>query len=239
MTAKHPPISWSQLKDSVSLIIGVQDAQNVKIDIEAFNSTSLLKISLTNLAKNELYSCDLKLFAPVEPALSSQEIKARGVYLTLMKKKSNEVWFWPRLTLDKVKNQNITIDWNTWKDEDDLEKSAAPNFSAGGGSSGMMMNDLDFLRGGGGDTGGLSLESEEIQKTLAALREEQIKLKKEELLSGKGTSKERRQMIEELQRDQMENELLKNVPKFGSAANQQPLQQHEDDDDEDELPPLV
>jgi hypothetical protein len=232
MTSKHPQITWAQLKDSVSLIIGVQDAQDVKIDIEAIGSTSLLKLSLSNLAKNEKYACELKLFAPVEPALSSQEVKARGVYLTLMKKKSNDVWFWPRLTLDKVKNPNIAIDWNNWKDEDELEKasSSAPQTFASGG------NDFSDLLGGG-DTGGLSLESEEIQNTLAALREEQMKLKKEELLAGKGTQKERRQMIEELQRDQMENELMKMVPKFGSAANQQPLQQNEDDDEE--LPPLV
>lgn len=295
---KHPPIAWSQLRDSISIIVGVQDATDVKIEViennnfntAASSSSSVeatvdkstsssssfnIKISLRDpkLPKNVLLACEHTLFGSIEPALSSEEIKPRGVYLSLVKKRNNnnnasEPWFWPRLMSSNAKNANIVIDWNSWKDEDDLEEMGSAGYlyrpnssvshnnknsdsntdgnsstsvirtpknnSGGGGGSFLNAENLAALGGGGvalseNYTGGLTLESDEVQKTLAALRLEQIKIKLEQ---------EEKQFL--LQQQQQKSKKQKAINDDTKVDDEKRLdKKDENDDDDDELPPLV
>jgi hypothetical protein len=257
--SRHPPITWAQSRDAVFVTVVVSDATDVNVAIEQAPGPSALRIALRDGA-GTAFACSLVLFAPVDAAVSAQDVKPRGVHLRLAKATTGgETWFWPRLLASSAKNANVAIDWAQWKDEDDLAAAGAPALGAVGPASGNLLDDPALFPTGpqalaSTDLGGVSLDSAEVQRTLAALRDEQLKLKRDEAavaravaVSGGGGSglsaKERRRRLEELEVEEASAALLKAAPAFGFAKQQQQQQQpattHDDDDGDDEPPPLV
>ena len=246
MTARHPLISWSQRRDTISLSVGVLDAVNVAINTTAApgaaeGAQSLVLSMASSSGEKEVYMCALRLFGPIEPGLSTQEVKPRGVDITLVKKAGQETWFWPRLTAEKTKNANITINWALWKDEDDLQ-------GGGGGGGGVGAAGRPNFDGvpDGDDCGGLSLDHSEIQSTLSALRAAQLDAKREAATKAlaSGSPAESKRAAAELKDAEFEAQLFGQVPKFGFAKDVVPLEDPADDDDDaagdsDDLPPLV
>lgn len=59
--------------------------------------------------------------------------------------------FWPRMTKDKVKLAHLTVDWDTWKDEEDLvdEDEEGEQGKAFGEAMGFRMSNGTTISGGG------------------------------------------------------------------------------------------
>ena len=214
--SKHPPLSWSQTHDTVLVTVGVQDAADVQVNVEQIETGSVLKCSLRSTSgSGGEFACTVRLFGEVEPALSRQEIKSRAVHLALQKKALVDAWFWPRLTVDLSKNPNIQVDWAHWKDKEEIEQAASSRRDT------VTVDDPS----GAGELP-LGLDSEEVRRTLAAVRNEQLRLKREQLAQD-DTPKARAQTTSR----ELDRQLLASVPACGSASVPS--------DEGDDLPPLV
>lgn len=142
-----PPISWAQRAEYVLLTIALQDTTDVTIELK--EEGKLLHFACT-APEDKRYAYTLRFYAAITPEESQHVVRPRQIELKLKKKfrtsaeeaEEDEIE-WPRLTEDKAKHPNITIDWSKWKDEDEQE--------AGGGADDLG----DFgLGGAGGGMGG-------------------------------------------------------------------------------------
>jgi hypothetical protein len=61
----------------------------------------------------------LETFKAIIKEDSKWNLKGRNVLLNIAKKDQDEEEWWTRLTKEKTKNQQITIDWSRWVDPDD------------------------------------------------------------------------------------------------------------------------
>ena len=83
------------------------------------------------------YSFDYQLFDEVNVEESKWNTKGRNIICSLAKK-NVDAEYWPRLTKDKTKHQNVQIDWNLWNDEDDVQEN--PN-------KGVENMDMEGMKG--------------------------------------------------------------------------------------------
>lgn len=137
-----PPISWAQRAEYVLLTIALQDTTNVKIELKEEGKVLYFACAAP---EGKRYEYTLHFYAPISPEESQHVVRPRQIELKLRKKfrksleeaEEDEVE-WPRLTAEKTKHPNITIDWSKWKDEDD--EAAGPDdlgdFGLGGGMGG-------------------------------------------------------------------------------------------------------
>ena len=141
----HPTVLWAQRPELVLITIPLQDATNVKINVQG----DVLTFSATSAGKD--YSCNLTLFGAVVTEESSNVTRPRQIELKLQKKEASKE-YWPRLTQAKSKSSYIQIDWNRWKDEDDdnKEKEDLGDF---GGMGGFDMQQMLAGMGGAGGAG--------------------------------------------------------------------------------------
>ncbi|KPI87649.1 hypothetical protein ABL78_3247 [Leptomonas seymouri] len=141
-----PPISWAQRSEYVLLTIALQDTTNVKLDIK--EEGKVLYFSCT-APGDKHYEYTIHFYAPISPEESQHVVRPRQIELKLKKKfcksleeAGEDELIWPRLTEEKTKHQNITIDWSKWKDED--EDDASPDdlgdfgLGDGGGDDAMQ-----------------------------------------------------------------------------------------------------
>jgi len=174
MTTAVPLVQWAQRAETVLLTVNVTDAQDVKIEIsDAFKFTC-------NDKSGKAFACTIPLFAEVVAEESSNAIKDRAVEVKLQKK-DTEAEYWPRLTKEKVKSNQIQIDWNRWKDED--EEADAPEGFGQGGMPGMMGGmeglgapggpgmgmDMANLMGGMGGAGAGGMDMAEMLKNMGGM----------------------------------------------------------------------
>jgi len=71
------------------------------------------------MSNGQKYAFNMETFKPIVKDESKWNLKGRNVLLNISKKDEDEEEWWSRITKDKVKNQQITIDWNRWIDPDD------------------------------------------------------------------------------------------------------------------------
>ena len=64
----------------------------------------------------------METFKEIVKEESKWNLKGRNVLLYIQKKEKDEDEWWPRITKDKAKNQNISIDWSRWRDPDDEDE---------------------------------------------------------------------------------------------------------------------
>ena len=113
--SKFPKIKWAQRADFVLITVELADTENVVIDISELKNT--LMFSAT--AGGQKYGFDMELFEQVVKDESKWNLKGRNVIINVSKLDKEQEEWWPRLTKDKAKNQQITIDWDKWMDPDD------------------------------------------------------------------------------------------------------------------------
>ena len=106
----------------------------------------------------------METFKPISKEASKWNLKGRNVLLNVAKKEKDDDEWWPRLTKDKAKNQNIQIDWARWTDPDDsgdekkdpgmgdMDPSMMNAMGGGGGMPGM-----GDMGGPGGPGGGMDM----------------------------------------------------------------------------------
>nr|QDY51704.1 CS domain protein [Mimiviridae sp. ChoanoV1] len=106
----NPSILWAQDRTHLFITLEIPDFNNQEI---LFSSTNVY-IKGTSDKINYEYKIDL--YNEIDSNNSSWVIKKNCIELKILKSKA---YYWQKLT--KVKKNNIKIDWQRWKDEDDDE----------------------------------------------------------------------------------------------------------------------
>lgn len=108
-----PSILWAQRKDRVFVSIQLEDVTDEKITVD----DSKLAFSAKSHGQN--YGITLEFNGNIVPEESKQRKGGREYFFDLKKKDVGP--YWPRLLKEKLKHQNIKIDFNRWKDEDESD----------------------------------------------------------------------------------------------------------------------
>jgi len=135
-----PTVLWAQRKDRVLVSIQLEDVQNEKISVDD------AKLTFSGKSRDKLYEINLEFNNSIVPEESKQRKGGREYYFDLKKKETGP--FWPRLLKDKTKHQNIKIDFNRWKDEDESDEEG------GGMYDDANLEDMMRQMGTGGDDDG-------------------------------------------------------------------------------------
>lgn len=141
------PLQWTQHVRDVYITATVFEPTEVSI----VSTSNSLEMSCTSEGKQ--YSVSLQLYGGVQDDSVKHIVSSRSIRLRLAKVREGSARppFWPRLTKDKVKLAHVTVDWNTWKDEDDLldEEDDAAQSQAFSEAMGFRMSNGTTLSGGG------------------------------------------------------------------------------------------
>ncbi|CBZ30158.1 conserved hypothetical protein [Leishmania mexicana MHOM/GT/2001/U1103] len=123
-----PPISWAQRPEYVLITIPLQDTTSVCVEIK--DEGKELRFACSS-PEHKQYACTIHFYGAISSEESQHVVRPRQIELKLRKKFSKSLEDanddeveWPRLTKEKVKYPNITIDWSKWKDENDDECAA-------------------------------------------------------------------------------------------------------------------
>ena len=92
----------------------------------------------------------MELFEKVIKEESKWNTKGRNVILNISKADKEQEEWWPRITKEKVKNQQITIDWDRWVDPDDEPEE---DKAGAGGMGDFDPSMMQGMGGGGGPPG--------------------------------------------------------------------------------------
>ena len=124
------------------------------------------KLVFSGMSSGTKYALDMEMFKPIVKADSKWNIKGRNVFLNVAKKDKDEEEWWPRISKDKIKREQIQIDWSRWVDPDDsgdekkdpmegMDPSMMQGMGGGGGMPGMggMGGGMPGMGGMGGMPG--------------------------------------------------------------------------------------
>jgi len=106
----NPSILWAQDRTHLFITLEIPDFNNQEI---LFTSTN---VSIKGTSNEINYNLSIDLYNEIDSNNSSWVIKKNCIELKILKGKA---YYWQKLT--KVKKNNIKIDWQRWKDEDDEE----------------------------------------------------------------------------------------------------------------------
>ncbi|SPO29509.1 related to SBA1 - Hsp90 associated co-chaperone [Ustilago trichophora] len=165
MSTVAPEILWAQRssadeadKNVVMLTINVPNLPAppaTKFDLTSTGFTFHAKTgdASKNIPDKE-YSFKLEFFDEIDVDASKTHLNSKCLYAVLRKKTAQEE-YWPRLTKDKVRLHNVKTDFDKWVDEDEQNDAADEDLSGGMGGMGGM----DPAMMGMGGAGGLDLQS--------------------------------------------------------------------------------
>jgi len=108
-----PSVLWAQRADKVMVSIQLEEVTEEQI------SVGDKKLCFSGKSHGTAYEVNLEFNNSIIPEESKQRRGGREYFFELKKKDPGP--FWPRLLKDTVKHQNIKIDFNRWKDEDDTD----------------------------------------------------------------------------------------------------------------------
>lgn len=115
-----PTILWYQTPALVNFSINVYSAKDVKLDISDSG------FSFSGLSGEKTYETKFDFSYPINSQNSSYQILDKFIKVSLQKQ-NNESWN----SLSKDKKNNIKIDWDSWKDDEDTDEMPfeMPDFS--------------------------------------------------------------------------------------------------------------
>ena len=113
-------LKWVQHKKIVILTL---EAKNLAEEgrIILLTPEGHLHFEGTNKISSAHYKLDLNLFDEVVVETSKWKVTDFSVKFSISKKNESAA-FWPRVTKEKVKQNNITVDWTNWIDEDEADE---------------------------------------------------------------------------------------------------------------------
>jgi hypothetical protein len=122
--------------DNIYLTVEVSDAKDVKVEIKEDS------ITFAATSQGKSFALDMKLKKKIDAAKSTYATKGRDLQFLLVKAEADQGW-WNALLADKnAYKGRCKIDWDLWRDEDDVEEKDAGDFGAGGmpgmGMGGMV-----------------------------------------------------------------------------------------------------
>ncbi|KAI0984871.1 hypothetical protein GJ496_004051 [Pomphorhynchus laevis] len=150
--ATKPTLVWAQTNDYVMVTIATDDIERgleVKFDKQSFHISAPSASSPDSIK----YEVTLELFKEIVPEKSTY-LKHRRWILQLQKT-NDEKFFWSRLQKEKTKLPFVSVDWQRWKDEDELENTI-PQMPGGGD---FDFSNMDF---GNVDGGGLDYDPNDL-----------------------------------------------------------------------------
>ena len=174
MESKFPKLKWAQRAECVLMTIEQADCEGIAIDIDESKNT----LNFEATSSGQKYGFSMELFDKVVKDESKWNTKGRNIIINVSKKDKEQEEWWPRLTKDKAKNQQITIDWDKWVDPDDepedddkggmgdFDPSLMQGMGGGGGMPGMPgMPGMGGM--GGPGAGGMDMAA--MQQMLAGM----------------------------------------------------------------------
>jgi len=123
---KTPSIFWFQNRENVILDIHIQNL-NKNIIIIKENHFSI---------NNDSYTMQFSFFDNINN--DEIEYKETENYLRIIVKKENEDNFWKYLSKNNIYKNNIKVNWDNWRDEDDDEENEMGMEGMMPGMEGMM-----------------------------------------------------------------------------------------------------
>ncbi|KAL3232262.1 hypothetical protein RNJ44_04178 [Nakaseomyces bracarensis] len=150
-----PEVAWAQRssetdaeKNYLLITVSIPDCESPKVTIDA-NTLDLEAISKGHVGDEaqHTYKLHIDLYKEIDAEKSLHKVANGQHYFLKLFKKDLGIEYWPRLTKEKVKYNNIKTDFDKWVDEDEQEEVGA---DAG------MPGDMDFsqMMGGAGGPGG-------------------------------------------------------------------------------------
>jgi len=132
----QPPVEWAQRKDLVYLTIGVEDSKDLQIEL----ADDKFHFRGRGGPDKRDFEVTLEFNKEVDSAKARRIPSDRNIQYVVPKKESGP--FWPRLLKTDKKMHWVKIDFNKWKDEDDLsdEEGAKFDFNDMMGQMGGMSN---------------------------------------------------------------------------------------------------
>jgi len=143
---KFPKLKWAQRAEYVLMTVDLADSENVNIDIDEETNTLIFSAQ----SAGSKYGFKLALFEKVVKDESKWNTKGRNVILNISKADKDQEEWWPRLTKEKTKYHQITIDFDKWVDADD-----EPAEEEKGGMGDFDPSGMQGMGGAGGGGGGM------------------------------------------------------------------------------------
>ncbi|KAK5778854.1 Hsp90 cochaperone SBA1 PWA37_001248 [Arxiozyma heterogenica] len=173
MTTKYllPEVQWAQRsnetdpeKNYILLTISITDCEDPILDIQptSLDLTAKSKGHVGDETEHE-YKLHIDFYKEIVPEKTLHK-KANGQhYFLKMFKKDLQLEYWPRLTKEKIKYNNIKTDFDKWVDEDEQDEVSEANDIPGmdalgaGGAGGLDFTEMMKSMGGAGGAGGAGL----------------------------------------------------------------------------------
>lgn len=170
MTTKYllPEVQWAQRsnetdpeKNYILLTISITDCEDPVLDIQptSLDLTAKSKGHTGDETEHE-YKLHIDFYKEIVPEKTLHK-KANGQhYFLKMFKKDLQLEYWPRLTKEKIKYNNIKTDFDKWVDEDEQDEVSGANDIPGmdalgaGGAGGLDF--AEMMKSMGGAAGGAS-----------------------------------------------------------------------------------
>lgn len=163
-----PEVLWAQRsstsdaeKNYLLLTISIPNCVPEPTVVIEANSIGIKAKSSSNT--DETFELHIDLLKEIVPETSLHKIANGQHYFMKLFKKDLELEYWPRLTKEKIKYNNIKTDFNKWVDEDEQETVAAQDD--------QMANNMFGGAGGAGGAGGMpdmsGIDMEALQQMLA------------------------------------------------------------------------
>jgi len=155
----HPPVVWAQRKDQVFLSVDLQDVKSENIKLEP------TKLSFFGKSGTKQYSFEIEFLKEIDPAKSKYVVRPRSIEFVVIKK---DLGYWERILKEqpKIKLNWLKVDWNKWKDEDEVAEDDG-GFDMGG------MGNFDMGQFGGNE--GADMNSDSDEEEIPGLEEEKEK----------------------------------------------------------------
>ncbi|EGR27029.1 prostaglandin e, putative [Ichthyophthirius multifiliis] len=137
--SKTAPFVWAQRRDRVLLTIHLRDVTNEKIELTPDHLT------FEGTSDKNTYTGQVNFYKEIDVEASKKTILGYGIRFVLFKKEKEES-YWPRLTKEGGKHNNIQSDWEKYIDSDEENEK---------GDKGLDQNwNPDMMQNFGGNYGG-------------------------------------------------------------------------------------
>jgi len=132
----RPPVEWAQRKDVLLVTVKVEDCLEPKYEF----TDDALHVTGTGGRDKRPFDGSIQFYKEIDPSKARLIPSDRCVHFVIPKKESGP--FWPRLLKSDKKVHWLKVDFDKWRDEDELSDFDESNFD---------LNDMMGKMGGFGD----------------------------------------------------------------------------------------
>ena len=165
------PVHWAQRPKWIFLTVPVVDIDPQSVDVRLDGEKVSIGFSQKSGAS---FAEELMLFGAVQPFGTNDgsrfAVSDRALQVRLARAKPGP--YWDRLTSEKIKKPSLKVDWNRWKDEEEVkaeeEEAEAAEFAKGAFNASKMGDDMTVS--GAGDPEKIA----ELQRTYLAEKARQM-----------------------------------------------------------------